>query len=117
MWEAAELRKYKLVKVLAKGGAGLVVRAKSEGGEGRDVAIKLIEDFGKHKYTVLKVLRELSALEYVTKLRAKDGLPPIFAALLDVFSPDPHPESGRIESLFVVMELKEKTLLQVLDKN
>lgn len=65
----------------------MVVRARRDSGEGGEVAIKLLEDFSEHKYTLIKVLRELSVLEYVAQLQASDGLPPIFSGVLDVFTP------------------------------
>ena len=66
VWNTVVERKYKIIKVIAKGGYGLVVKARLEDGSGCEVAIKLIDNFNAHKYTLVKALRELQVFEYVT---------------------------------------------------
>ena len=81
------------------------------------MAIKLIENFSDHKYTLVRVIRELQVLEHLTQLQEEDGVPSLFTKVLDTFAPKNQIKSSNMKSLFVVMELKEKTLLSVLEKN
>lgn len=87
VWKEAELRQYKLVRVIAKGGYGVVVEAMHMP-TGREVAIKHMANFHGHKYTLIKVLRELSLMHYLREVQAQKGVPTLFTGALDAFAPE-----------------------------
>ena len=112
-WTEAEQRGYQLVKVISEGGYGLVVQAKHSI-SGKDVAIKYMENFYGHKYTLVKVLRELSIMQYLQEAQEQNGVPTLFSGAIDAFAPKEDLKNEKIRRLFIVMELKRNSLEDIL---
>ena len=113
-WEQALARGYELLQVLGKGRCGTVVAAQwAETGQA--VAIKKVDVQSSHKYSVVRMLRELSIMEYLQMAEEPEGEQPMFVRLLDVFAAESDLESERVNSVFLVMERKARSLQETID--
>ena len=110
VWETAIHRNYKILSVIGVGAYGVVVKAK-HGPSKKLVAIKHLAVEPKHKYSLVKVIREIEIMSYLNNQRArKSGMQNYFAGLQDLFSPIEELESNCVRNVFLVMKLQETTL-------
>ena len=87
----------------------MVVKARCEISK-RPVSIHKINFNPTDQYALIKVLRELSILQFLQKSKSATYTPIEFDGILDVFAPIVQIKTKTIETLFIVTEEKTQTL-------
>ena len=87
IWMAAVENSYSILNKMGKGSFGTVVSAYCHQTK-QTVAIKHINNFEKHEYTCLKVLREIQIMRRLTDMVKDTQLQQFSPQLYDIFSPE-----------------------------
>ena len=90
---------YTLIEKKGQGTYGCVMKAKCNS-TGQEVAIKLVQNFRKYTYEMVKVLREIQIMKALTDMGSKSMS--FFPNLLDIVTPK-GASVNDVNSIFIVM--------------
>lgn len=106
IWLNAFDHGYEPKKILGAGSFGTVCLSKCTY-TGQTYAVKLIKNFAKHEYSLVKVVREIQILRLLEAMQIEDEVPSYSPGLIDLFFPDSEKESGKFTNIFLVMEASD----------
>ena len=103
---------YEIQKSIGKGAFGKIYSSRCLK-TNQNVAIKVLQGFGGHNYTLLKVIREISILSSLSSIQ-NNFKATLVTPLLNCFAPENELESGEVKTLFVVMRAYEMSLYELI---
>lgn len=111
----AKLHGYELQKTIGKGSFGKIYNARNLKSDSI-VAIKVLQGFNEHNYTLLKVIREIAILSSLSSIQANFKAT-LVSPMLDTFCPASDLRAGEIKTLFIVMSTYKLSLFDIIQQS